>query len=78
MNEEVYCPGCPPNAGIVICDKCGWDPLVKEFKIVGRRKGGKWIKGIDDNDDTMVEIVKWGDDSIPPAKPVILEWAWLE
>jgi hypothetical protein len=78
MDEEFYCPGLKPNTGPVICDKCGWDPWVQEYKIIGTRKGVKWICGFDDNYDTMVEIVQWGDDKTPPAKPVTIEWAWME
>lgn len=76
MDEEVYCPGVPKNSGFVICDKCGWNPFVDEFKIIGKRKGVKWINGFDDNYDTMIEIVRWGCEE-PPNEPAIIEWAWL-
>jgi hypothetical protein len=77
MNEEVCLPmGCV--YGWVICDKCGWNPFVEEYKIIGQQGGRPSGGPFNWDADALVEIVKWGDEKEPPTEPVIVEYAYLE
>jgi len=88
LEEEVWTPiGSKSNCGWVICDKCGWEPYVEEYKKIGKREYypfGKQNKKEGDISwyDYMVEIIKWGNEK-EPTTPVVntfvyAEFSWWE
>lgn len=82
LEEEVFVPirndGKPEgyHGGFIICDKCGWDPHVRKYEMIGRRPYKEPLLGMETH-DVMVKVIEWGDEK-EPIEPVVQEFAYAE